>query len=245
MSMSSEDYARESAISDLHGEAIIKEATRQQCIYLFVEGESEEISFETLLDIEFNEIGVRIANYNGIGNLKHSLRLINKTLSNDRPIIVTYDNDEEGQRIVNRICDEDYHKELITFFKIPQESKVKFPKGHNGGSFEEIFDYEYYLDCCFSANIMEDRLLKQKESFLKIFDKSKPWFQQVKRFCANNQDYKFDEKKIEVAENLAINCKEKPKTIELLTNLIFDVRKENPVKHPDDVDLPKIPGLTC
>ena len=247
MSMTYEEYAREAAIDDLHGEAVMKEAIKRQCIYLFVEGESEEIAFEILLnslDINFEEIGLKLANYNGIGNLKHALRLLDKTLSNDRPVIVTYDNDD-GQRIKNYINNKDYNKELITFFTIPYKPKVTYSNGHIGGSFEEMFDYEHFINCCFSENIMTEKLINKKENFLAIFDKSRPWFQQVQKFCAQNGYDKFKDNKLILAENLAESCKEIPETMVFLSNVIKKVRKENPVKHPDDVELPQIPGLTC
>jgi len=173
------------------------------------------------------------------------LRIINKTLSNDRPIIVTYDNDDDGQRIVSKICDEDYNQKLITFFKIPQEPRVRYKSGHIGGSFEEIFDYNYFIDCCFMSNIMDIELVQEKDSFFKIFDAQKPWFQQVQKFCAEHNYYKFNEKKLSIAENLAIYCDKLPSTVKELRDLIYEVRDNNPVIHPDDVELPKIPGLTC
>ena len=88
MSTTELDCAIEQAISDMHFEEVMKQATKAQCIYLFVEGESEERAFpilieETRLDLE--NTGVIVANYNGYGNLKHTLRLLNKTLSHDRP----------------------------------------------------------------------------------------------------------------------------------------------------------------
>ena len=45
MSMDREDNAREAALDDLQYEAVMQQATRAQCIYLFVEGASEEAAF--------------------------------------------------------------------------------------------------------------------------------------------------------------------------------------------------------
>ena len=71
----------------------------EQCIYLFVEGESEERAFWILLEeglgINFDKDGVVLANYNGIGNLKHTIRLMQKTLSHTRPMIFTFDDDDK------------------------------------------------------------------------------------------------------------------------------------------------------
>jgi hypothetical protein len=41
MSITWDDIARDMALEDLHHEAVMKRATREQCIFLFVEGECE------------------------------------------------------------------------------------------------------------------------------------------------------------------------------------------------------------
>ena len=246
--MTLEDYAREAAIDVLHGEAVMKEAAKRQCIYLFVEGKSEEIAFDILLsylNIDFEEIGIMIANYGGINNLTNALGLLDKTLSNDRPVIVTYDNDAEGNQVIKNIKKKDYNIELITFFPIPDKPKVKYSKGHLGGSYEEMYDYEHFINCCFSEEIMTEELINKKKNFLAIFNKTKPWFAQIKKFCAKNEYYKFEDNKVVLAKTLAETCEEIPKTMILLSGVIKKVREEYPVKHPDDVELPLVLGLTC
>ena len=91
-----EDILDEEIFSALHHEAMMKRAALEQCIYIFVEGDSEEATFQMLLEscgLDFQEYWIVIANYNGIGNLKHAVRLLQRTLSHDRPVIVTYDDD--------------------------------------------------------------------------------------------------------------------------------------------------------
>src|SRR3990170_3967712 len=109
-------------------------ATLNQCIYLFVEGLTEEKAYPELLakcDIDLVEIGIIVANYNGIGNLIPSLRLLHKTLSYNRPIIVTFDNDEEGNKHQEKIQNLGLKSELITLIPIPSLFKlIQYPSGH-------------------------------------------------------------------------------------------------------------------
>ena len=83
---------------EMRWDAASRESALEQCIYLFVEGESEEGAFRILLEeglgINFSDYGVVIANYNGIGNLKHVIRIMNQTLSHDCPMIFTFDDDD-------------------------------------------------------------------------------------------------------------------------------------------------------
>ena len=45
MTMTWDDVARDMALQELHDEAVMKQATRKQCVFLFVEGDSEEGAF--------------------------------------------------------------------------------------------------------------------------------------------------------------------------------------------------------
>ena len=76
----------------------MKRATGGQCIFLFVEGDCEAKAIPLILwgAVDFDALGVRIANYNGRGNLAATLRLLSQTLSSDRPIILTYDYQVSG-----------------------------------------------------------------------------------------------------------------------------------------------------
>ena len=247
MSMSFEEILKEQAIEDLREEEVMKQATKNKCIYLFVEGDSEERTFPYLIseagfDLEKN--GIIIANYNGYGNLRHALRLLNKTLSNNRPVIVTIDNDVDGHKTIKKISDEDYLTKLIHIFTIPVENKVKYDNGHKGGSFEEMFNVEHFIDCCFSEVIMEKELINLKSKFYRDFDKKKPWYNQVRKFCALNEYTEFADKKVTLAEYLMEECNSIPKTILKLVDLIKEVRDKYPVKHPYNIELPKVQGLT-
>jgi len=105
-----DDWAWEQAIQDLHYEAVMDRATKEQCIYLLVEGASEERAFPILLEevgVELDSLGVVVANYNGCRNLIHALRFFYKTLSSDRPVIATIDNDQDGKQILHKINKED------------------------------------------------------------------------------------------------------------------------------------------
>jgi hypothetical protein len=53
------------------------------------------------------------------------------------------------------------------------------------------------------------------------------------------------EKKVELAELLPTNVKEQPPTYVALAERLSTTRSKHPVKHPDDVVLPKVRGLTA
>ena len=81
MATTMEDIIYEEMLDTLYAEEIMKTAAGAQCIYIFVEGESEEATFQMLLEgcgLDFKTHGVVVANYNGIGNLKNSIRLLRK-----------------------------------------------------------------------------------------------------------------------------------------------------------------------
>lgn len=248
MSMSSDEYAAEAVISELHQEAVMKRATLEQCIYLFVEGESEEEAFPILLEmcgIDIEHTGVVIANYNGIGNLKNSLRLLSQTLSHDRPIIVTFDHDDSGKQVQQSISKLNISHNLISMMSVPNKPVVTYESGHKGGSYEESFEPEHFVTTCFHESIIDSSLLSKKKDFENIFNPYKPWYSQMVNFCHLHNDRKFTSNKINLATALAENCNPVPETFIQLAKLLLDVRSRYPVKHPDNVDLPRITGLTC
>lgn len=122
---------------------------------------------------------------------------------------------------------------------------MEYKSGHKGGSFEEIFTAEYFLNCCFSEHIMDSNLVNRKDGFKKYFDISKPWYAQVQKYCANNGFKEFKDFKVKLAEYMAEECDNTPDAIIQLSILIKEVREKYPVKNPNDVELPKIRGLTC
>jgi predicted ATP-dependent endonuclease of OLD family len=231
-----EDIQYEEMISDLHYEAVMRSEARKQCIYIFVEGESEEIAFQPLLEacgIDFEKDGILIANYNGIGNLKHAIRLIRKTLSHDRPIIVTFDDDLEGKKVSGLIDDP-----LIVSFKIPCSPVVTYKDGSKGGSFEESFTPDCFIDSSFKPKAIDSKMLTKASDFKKKFDPEKPWVSQLVNFISDNNGGKPGSiNKIEIAKNMALAALPVPKTFVALAEVINCVRTENPIRHPDSVEL--------
>ena len=246
MSMTYDDYAREMALDELHQEAVMERATREQCIYLFVEGESERIAFPILLGniVNLEELGVVVAVYNGNGNLYTALKLLSQTLSYDRPVIATYDNDPDGVRSVRRYRESDFVSDRVFFHSIPTSPVVEFPHGHRGGSFEESFAATDFLAACFSPPVLPHEISERRQQFESLFEPGKPWLDQVRKFCAQHGFKDWSARKPILAERLAEDCAATPDTYEKLANLIRDVRQQHPVRHPDDVELPKVQGLT-
>ncbi len=248
MGMTIEECAMEEAFNELHHEAVMRQATLAQCIYVFVEGESEEAAFPILLEragVELEKDGIVVSNYNGINNLPHVLRIMGQTLSYDRPIIVTYDNDLDGQRISRKISQYTNNTNHIALLTIPSHKVVTYNNGHQGGSFEEAFDPAHFIDVCFAEMFMPAHIVEQKTQFLTDFDVDKPWLSQVCEFCKTNGYMNFGSCKVKLAQELASSCPTLPQSFTDLASLIVQTRQNNPVKHPDDVELPKISGITC
>jgi len=248
MGMTPDDYAREQAYDELHHKEVMIQATLSQCIYVFVEGQSEEVAIPTILNrlgMDLEEDGIVVANYNGINNLPHVLRLMNQTLSYDRPIIVTYDNDLDGQRIAKKISPYITNGNNVIHQTLPSSPVVTFKNGHQGGSFEEAFDPQFFIDKCFQECFMPINIVLLKDDFLNIFDRHAPWLAQICEFCKKHGCMDFGSCKVLLAKELAEYCEPIPSSFTVLANLIQQTRLSNPVKHPDDVELPKIRGLTC
>ncbi|MFL3317309.1 TOPRIM nucleotidyl transferase/hydrolase domain-containing protein [Klebsiella michiganensis] len=229
-----EDILHDEMINELHFEAVMRNEAQKQCIYIFVEGESEEAAFQPLLEdcgVDFINEGIILANYNGIGNLRHSLRLLKKTLSHDRPIIVTYDDDPVGKEVTKSINDP-----LITLFKIPYSPVVKYKDGSEGGSFEESFTPDCFIDSCFKEKSIDFNMLPKILDFKKIFNPTNPWVSQLNQFISNNGG-KPGINKVAIAENMASIASPIPVTFTQLAKVVTDIRAKNPIKHPDDVDL--------
>lgn len=166
-------------------------------------------------------------------------------MSFDRPVILTYDNDPESSKTIQACRKQNLIGELVYEFAIPNKPVVTYPCGHGGGSFEESFSPEEFLDSVFHETIMPEPIRSQMKEFKELFDASIPWFKQLQRFCATRGFPQIREKKVALAELLAANVKEQPPTYVALAKLVRKVRAKHPVKHPDDVILPKIPGLTA
>lgn len=205
-----------------------KESALEQCIYLFVEGESEEIAFRILLEeglgIDFEEYGVIIANYNGLGNLRHTVRLMNNTLSHKRPMIFTFDDDDKP--LISKIGNVPSNVHL---FKVPNKPVVTLPNGQMGGSFEESFKACDFIDACFETTLLKMNPQISKDEFTKFFDHNKPFHKQIKKFVYL-KGISSEPSKIEIAEHMAVSCNTEPETYVKLSELIKDIRSNNPVK---------------
>lgn len=236
MSTTMEDILYEEMLDSLYSEEIMKNAAATQCIYIFVEGDSEEAVFQMLLEacgLNFEAHGIVIANYNGIGNLKHAIRLLKKTLSHDRPIIVTYDDDPPGKKAVQHVDDH-----LVTVFKIPQVPIVRFSNGSYGGSLEEVFSSDLFIESAFNSDVILNATPKMRAEFAKVFDAGKPWFAQLADFLSRLSINPNSINKIRLVEHMAVSCHPIPETFRLLAEEALSLRKKYPVKNPNDVDLP-------
>ena len=211
----------------------------QQCIYLLVEGVTEEKAYPELLakcDLMIEDVGVTISNYGGANNLIHILRLLKKTLSHDRPVIATIDNDYEGSRIVKKLTESDFADKLLTLVPIPCSCpKVIYPNGHKGGSFEELFEQNFFVDQVFNTDFMPVEIFRAKEGFLGQFEPEKPWFNQVKRFCAERNYCDFEKHKVDIGIKLSERCKKVPPDIMKLSEIIREVRQKHPVRHVTEI----------
>lgn len=243
MATTIEDIQYEEMLSELHFEAVMKNEAQKQCIYIFVEGDSEEVAFQPLLEecgLDFETDGVVVANYNGIGNLKHAIRLLRKTLSHDRPIVVTFDDDLDGKRISNSINDP-----LITTFKIPINPVVTYKNGEKGGSFEECFTPQCFIESSFKPGAIDSSILGRRAEFEEVYSPSIPWVSQLASFIKSNGGNASSINKVEIAENMMSSCSPVPQTFEELANLVRKIRTANPIKHPDDVEIKNITSVGC
>lgn len=223
------DMVQEALYEEIHWEEASKKSALEQCIYLFVEGESEETAFRILLEeglgIKFLEYGIVIANYNGIGNLKHAIRLMNLTLSHERPMIFTFDDDNPS--IIKNLG---VLPNNIYLFKVPFTPVVTFPNGYQGGSFEESFDSSTFINACFETTLLKNNPQIIKQDFIDAFDSKKPFYSQIIQFLEQKGLKNSVPKKTEIAEEMAVNCTPEPNTYIKLAQLIKEIRSNHPVK---------------
>jgi hypothetical protein len=223
------DVIQDMRAQEQQWEEASKESALEQCIYLFVEGESEEIAFRILLEeglcINFAELGIVIANYNGIGNLKHAIRIMNLTLSHDRPMIFTFDDDDKSL-----IAGIGSLPSNIHLFKVPYSPTVTLPNGQKGGSFEESFEPSDFIDACFETTLLKANPQVVKQDFSNVFDSDKPFYPQIVQFLKQQGLQSYLPSKPEIAENMATTCVAEPETYVKLAELIKNIRFQNPVK---------------
>jgi hypothetical protein len=235
MATTLEDIAYEEKFAKLHDEIVIQNAAISQCIYLFVEGDSEEVAMPILLNrlnLDIKGLGIVVANYNGIGNLRHAIRLLQNTLSHDRPSIITFDNDLDGKALVGKIGNS-----IFTEFPIPNYPVVTFKDGYKGGSFEESFNVNLFIDACFQQLLACDELSDKEVQFRTSFHINKPWFSQMVQFIQSVNGKLSLLNKPQIARYMALHCDPVPETYSLLSKLILELRSTHPIKHPDDVEL--------
>jgi hypothetical protein len=232
------DAEYERAMYELHQKAVMARATKEQRIFLFVEGESEEAAIPILFAdvIDVDALGVKIANYNGHGNLGAALRLLKLTLSHDRPIILTYDNDPPSISSVQKCKEQGLITHLVYQLPIPTESVVTYPSGHQGGGFEESFPAVIFLTAAFGGNILPANVTSQRAQFEAMFDSTKPWLPQLRKFTASLGFVEWNTKKTALAEAMASECDKLPPTYNALVSLIEVVRGKYPIVHPYDVE---------
>ena len=206
----------------------LNESALEQCIYLFVEGESEEAAFEIILEeglgIKFDEYGVVIANYKGIGNLKNTIRLMSNTLSHSRPMIFTFDDDSKS--LISGIGNVPSNVHL---FKVPTKAVVTFSNGEKGGSFEESFEASDFIDACFETTLLKMNPHVSKAEFANVFTSDKSFYPQIVKFLKLKGLSKHAPKKIEIAISMATACVTEPETYVELAELIKSIRLDNPV----------------
>lgn len=248
MTTTEADIAQDNAIAELHDEAMMERAAREQAILVLVEGDSEEAA----LPILFTEasdagrlVGLKIANYNGNGSLVAFMRLLIKTLSHPHPIILTYDNDPGSLAAFERCQRQGLIASNVFAFAIPSVPVVQYSNGQKGGSFEEAFSPETFLAAAFHASVLPQQLVNVQSEFAAEFDPSRPWLGQLQKFCALRDFTDWATKKPVLAERLAEGADPIPQTFADLISLIEATRKKFPVIHPHDVELPKVRGLTC
>lgn len=234
------------ALSDLHYEAVMSRAAQEQAIFLLVEGDSEEVAIPILMTdvVDLNELGIKVANYNGHGNLKAALRLLYVVLGHRRPVIVTHDNDPASLQSVRKCADEGLLSDLTYVLPIPSDPVVRFTDESRGGSFEEAFRQDIFLAAAFRRELLPPEIVAARTDFERCFDPERPWLRQLRRFCADRGFYGWDVAKPKLAEQMAIESDDLPPTFIRLAELVTRARDEHPVVHPDDVELPKVRGLT-
>lgn len=206
-----------------------KKSAIEQCIYLFVEGKSEEQAFRILLEerlgINFEQFGLIIANYNGIGNLNHVVRLMNKTLSYERPMIFTFDDDTP-----NKVPKTSHLPANAHLIKIPQFPVVNLPNGQRGGSFEESFTPNDFVEACFKTALLKGSPNIKKADFRTFFDPKQPFYAQIVKFLQAKGLSSYAPSKVEIAVHLATSCDPIPSTYTALADLIRQIRKKHPIQ---------------
>lgn len=126
---------------------------------------------------------------------------------------------------------------MITYFKIPFSPVVSYNDGSIGGTFEESFPKDCFIDACFQQNVISSSFLSKRNDFEKKFNPTEPWLSQLAQFISSNGGPSNSINKIKLAENMMFSVSQIPETYNELAKVIIDIRNKNPIKHPEDVDL--------
>ncbi|MDA3884849.1 MAG: hypothetical protein PF638_04570 [Candidatus Delongbacteria bacterium] len=235
MSYTENDAVLEGCLSSLLHEHELDKCKQLYKIFLFVEGDTEEAVLPDMIheagyDLEENSI--EIANYNGVSNLIHSIRLLRKTLNYRSPIIVTIDNDDAGFKEYNRLISQTDllgSLEPVYFYKLPtSKTKIDYTT-HKGGSFEEIFEMDCFLEAILKLEGIPAELIQDKEIIKKDFVRNISWVTQIKKIL-NSYGYKRDIDKISLGQWMDCIKISIPQDILDLAELIKEVREKYPVK---------------
>lgn len=201
-------------------------------MYLFVEGDTEEGVFPIIferLNYEYDEDGVIIANCGGNGNFSHCIDLLRKTLSNNRPVLITYDNDTNSDSKIQKL--KSSHHDKLYFYSLPfKNNKITFKNGFLGGSFEELFEKEEYIESIFSIKEL-NQYIDCKHELLKTINNKSLWFNQIKGFFHNKLNCDIEGYKKKIGMFIAKNCRKIPQEFSEIIDLIKKIRKEYPVKN--------------
>lgn len=210
----------------------MKESTKLQPVYIFVEGCSEEEAFPELLDIGIEENGIKLFNYGGITRLISSIEVFKKTIGYNIPIIVTYDNDIAGKEVIKKLKKSNLYNDLIILFPIPINLVVTYKDGSKGGTFEEMFEIEHFSKTYFSLCKEKYNVDLDLEEFRTIFDASQPWLSQHQQFLQRITSEEANISKTMLAYELTKNyyLETNSLTVKELEKKILETREKYPVR---------------
>jgi hypothetical protein len=227
MGYTMDDARHDAAAEEWFHEQSLEREKLIQCIYLLVEGDSEEIAFPRLLlraGLDLEELGVVLVNLQGVANASHVIRTLAITLSADRPVVLVVDNDPEGMKALKYSDLAKHH--LLTTVKVPVAPKVECYDGSRGGSLEEAFDLEVVVRAALRTLNNELGVFDVGE-ILAAVDETKPWLAQISQFVRDRSEGFRGVEKTALAELLADEAP--PKTIVDLAQTLLKVRGEHPV----------------
>ena len=112
---------------------------------------------------------------------------------------------------------------------MPEHPVVTYSNHHSGGSFEESFDDNDFIDACFNSILLISNPHITKKNFVSIYKNNKPRYSQIVNFLKSQGLSIYLPNKIEIAEEMAVKCAPIPLTFVSLGKLINKIRKIKPV----------------